>query len=157
MNTKKISIISVFIALSVVGSFIVVPSMAGTVAFDSMPAFVCAVVINPIVGGLVGFLAHILSSSIKGLPLGIFSHLIVGIMMFISVYVFGWIYLKGQKIVAIIVGTILNGPISLLPFLVMLGKGFFMLMVLPLSITAFANIVLASLVAIKLKGIINYE
>jgi uncharacterized membrane protein len=69
--TFRISRISVFSALSVVGSFIRLPSPVQTVTFDSAPGFFAALFFGPIDGAIVTGLGHVASASINGFPLGI--------------------------------------------------------------------------------------
>ncbi|WDV47617.1 ECF transporter S component [Clostridiaceae bacterium M8S5] len=157
MNVKKISIIGVFIALSIVGSFLPIPSPAGTVAFDSMPAFIVAVIINPIMGGVVGVMAHLLSALLKGFPMTALVHLLVACMMFLTVFLFGIIYNKNYKVVSVIIGTALNGPVSLVPFIFIFDVKFFYAMLLPLTVASLLNIVVAVLVIPKLKEIVTNE
>jgi uncharacterized membrane protein len=63
--------ISVFSALSVVGSFIHLPGPVQTVAFDSAPGFFAALFFGPVDGAIVTGLGHLTSASINGFPLGV--------------------------------------------------------------------------------------
>lgn len=72
--TFRIARISVFSALSVVGSFIHLPGPVQTVAFDSAPGFFTALFFGPMDGAIVTGLGHLATASINGLPLG-FLHL----------------------------------------------------------------------------------
>jgi len=63
--------ISTLVALSVVGSFIHLPSPIGTVAFDSWPGFFAALYFGPFDGAIVTGLGHVATSIVNGFPLGI--------------------------------------------------------------------------------------
>jgi len=63
--------ISVFSALSVIGSFMHLPSPVPTVAFDSSPGFFAALYFGPWDGALVCAVGHIATSVVNGFPLGI--------------------------------------------------------------------------------------
>ncbi len=60
MKRKYINF-ALLIALSVVLSFIVLPSVSGTIAFDSTPAYFGALYFSPFDGGIIAFFAHLLS------------------------------------------------------------------------------------------------
>ena len=51
MNVRTISTLAVFIALSVVGAFIKIPSPIGSMALDSFPALLAAALLGPVAGG----------------------------------------------------------------------------------------------------------
>ena len=72
--------ISVFSALSVIGSFIHPPSPIQTVAFDSSPGFFAALYFGPLDGASVSGIGHVVTSIINGFPLGIL-HLPIAIGM----------------------------------------------------------------------------
>jgi uncharacterized membrane protein len=154
MNTKKIAIIGVLIALSVVGSFLVVPSPAGTVAFVSLPGYVAAGLFGPIIGGIVGSLGHLINAGVKSFALGIPSHLIIAGFMFLAMAVYGFMY-KKNKILAIVLATLVNGPLSLVPFYFMVGPGFAIGMIVPLTVASLANTLLATLIIPSLKKVTN--
>jgi len=61
---------SVFSALTVLGSFIHLPGPIPTIAFDSAPGFFVALLFGPIDGALVSGIGHLATASINGFPLG---------------------------------------------------------------------------------------
>jgi len=67
----RVARISVFSALSVIGSFIHPPSPIQTVAFDSSPGFFAALYFGPVDGASVSGIGHVVTSIINGFPLGI--------------------------------------------------------------------------------------
>lgn len=154
MKTKTLTLIAVLVALSVVGSFLVIPSPAGTVAFDSLPGYVAAGLFGPVVGGFVGAFGHILNGAVKAFPLTVPSHLIIAAFMFLAMSAYGYFH-KRNKVVAIVTATLINGPVSLIPFAFIVGKEFAISMIIPLTLASLVNIVLATIVIPYIKRAIN--
>lgn len=151
MNTKKIVLLSLFIALSAVLSNI---KIVYSIAFDSLPAFLAAILISPIAGGIVGALGHLLTAITSGFPFTVPVHLFIAIQMLVIVWLFGVLFKKMNQYLAMIVAIILNGPLATLlsglliaylnhSFTVKTVSSFFILMVVPLTLASAANIVLA--------------
>ena len=147
ITTKKIITLAMLIALSAVLALVRIPiPPITTLAFDSLPGFVAAALFGPLVVGIVGALGHLFTALYSGFPFGAVAHLIVMATMFITMFVFGLIYRKGFKIPAAITALIVNGPISLIPFIFLFGWGMVVSMILPLSIAAAVNIVIAMII-----------
>jgi uncharacterized membrane protein len=70
-RTYQVARISVFCALSVVGSFIHLPGPIQTVAFDSAPGFFAALYFGPLDGAAVSGIGHVATSIVNGFPLGV--------------------------------------------------------------------------------------
>ncbi|KQL38988.1 hypothetical protein AN960_11875 [Bacillus sp. FJAT-25509] len=151
MNTKKIVLLSLFIALSAVLSNI---KIFYSIAFDSLPAFLAAMLISPIAGGIVGALGHLLTAITSGFPFTVPVHLFIAVQMLVIVWIFGVLFKKMNQYIAMIVAIILNGPVATLlsglliaylnhSFTVKTVSSFFILMVVPLTLASAANIVLA--------------
>jgi len=70
-RTYRLARISVFSALSVIGSFIHPPSPIQTVAFDSSPGFFAALYFGALDGASVSGIGHVVTSIISGFPLGV--------------------------------------------------------------------------------------
>ncbi|WP_165347134.1 ECF transporter S component [Gottfriedia acidiceleris] len=151
MNTKRIVLLSLFIALSAVLSNI---KIVYSIAFDSLPAFLAAMMISPIAGGIVGALGHLLTAITSGFPFTVPVHLFIAIQMLVIVWIFGVLFKKMNQYIAMVVAIILNGPVATLlsglliaylnhSFTVKTISSFFMLMVVPLTLASAANIVLA--------------
>jgi len=151
LNTKRIVLLSLFIALSAVLSNI---KIAYSIAFDSLPAFLAAMMISPIAGGIVGALGHLLTAITSGFPFTVPVHLFIAIQMLVIVWIFGVLFKKMNQYIAMIVAIILNGPVATLlsglliaylnhSFTVKTISSFFILMVVPLTLASAANIVLA--------------
>lgn len=168
INTKKLVMAALLLALSVVGAQI---KIFGSIAFDSAPAFMAAIFISPLIGGVIGLLGHLMSAATSGFMFTIPIHLVIGVMMFVSCYAFGIAYQKINAFTGILVGLILNGPISLavtaLAMFSMMGipvMGIILSpgientwvtvpLVLVLSIAALLNILIAHLMYVKLKDL----
>lgn len=146
-NTKKIVLFAVLIALSAVLAFVKIPiPPITTLAFDSLPGFVAAALINPVAGGIVGAAGHFFTALYSGFPMGIVAHVIIMVAMFVTMFVFGYLYKKGLKILAGICAVIINGPVSLVPFIFIIGWGMVAAMMLPLSIAAAVNVIIAMII-----------
>lgn len=152
-NTKRLVLMGMFIALSFVGSYIKIPSPLQSIALDSMPAFLCGLIIGGFEGGLVGFLGHILTSANSGFPLSLPIHLVIGLIMFIAVFLYSYIYRKTNLYLAIVVGVILNGVVSplVLTLFPQFGWGFFMAITPFLLLASLVNIIIAAFVFSPLK------
>ena len=146
----KLTYSGILVALSYVGSLLglIIP---GSLAFDSMPAFFGAMILGPVYGAAVGIVGHLLTALINGFPFTLPLHLFIGIQMAVIVGIFGWVCEKDRKVVAGILATALNGPVSAatsavaahylgLPFS---GWVLFNTLVIPLTIVSFLNVSLA--------------
>ncbi len=149
-TVKKLTYSAIFIALSVVGGQI---KVLDTIAFDSMPAFLAGIVLGPVYGGVVGLIGHLVNALTSGFPFGILIHIIIAGCMFIAVAAFAYSYqvlskrFKGLgKVVAAIIATVINGPLTLVLLTPLLGKELCLALVAPLSIVAAINVVLAIVV-----------
>lgn len=69
-NTLRVARISIFTALSVIGSFITPYPPVPTIAFDSSPGFFAALYFGVLDGFLITGLGHIVTAVINGFPLG---------------------------------------------------------------------------------------
>ncbi|MGC5328004.1 ECF transporter S component [Brevibacillus sp. SYSU BS000544] len=156
-HIKMISILAMFIALSFVGSMLKLPSPIGTVALDSFPAFVAAILVSPLAGAIVGFFGHILTSLNVGFPLSIPIHLFIALQMAGVSYVTGYVCRRVNLVLGLILGTFLNGvivPAMFIPF-EGFGTAFFLLMVLPLTVGSLVNFILSGFIVKAIKGKIN--
>jgi uncharacterized membrane protein len=162
-NTKKLVIIALFVALSFIGSHI---KVFGTIAFDSLPGFLAALMLGPVYGAAIGFLGHLFTALTSGFPLTLPLHFVIAFSMAITMLGFGFIHkvlknkvsMAGNLVITAIVGTILNGPVSLalsivtLAFMAGRETAFGLLAMLPVLVLAsVANIVL-SIILYKALG-----
>jgi uncharacterized membrane protein len=150
---KVLSLVALFTALSVIGSMIKLPSPYGTVALDSCPAFVAALLISPAAGAWVGFFGHILTSWNAGFPLSIPIHLFVALQMAAICWSCGMVAGKGRFLLALIVAAVLNGVAAPAMFIFFDGFGtaFFLTMLLPLLFGSVVNAALAGLIVKALR------
>ncbi|PKM67897.1 MAG: ECF transporter S component [Firmicutes bacterium HGW-Firmicutes-2] len=126
----------------------------GSIAFDALPAFLTAVMVGPILGGLVGFIAHLLVAMFTGFPFSLPLHLLIAVLMFVSCYVYGKVRQSHNRYLAMALGIIMNGPVSLALisiFAKILGMPFsgmimFSTLILPLLVGSMVNIVVADIV-----------
>jgi len=70
-GSYRLARISVFCALSVIGSFIHLPGPISSVALDSAPGFFAALYFGPVEGAAVTGIGHIATAVINGFPLGL--------------------------------------------------------------------------------------
>lgn len=155
-KTRRLVIAGLLIGMSAILANV---KIFETIAFDSMPGFLAGIILGPLMGGIVGMLGHLFTAMTSGFPLTVPIHLVISVEMLITIYIFAKIY-KKYKILAIIVGVILNGPVSLYIIAVVekLVWGvpiypFFMSMVVPLTLGATANIIMASIVERGVKNV----
>ncbi|WP_338450777.1 ECF transporter S component [Niallia oryzisoli] len=156
MNIKKISLISLFIALSVIGASIKIPAIVSSVALDMVPALTAGVILGSLPGALVALFGHLVSALIGGMPLGPF-HFLIAVEMALLVWLFTFIYGKGKRTIASILFVIGNAFVSPLPFLFIMGSGFYIGMIPSLLIGAVLNTVLALLLAPRLVSVFLYK
>lgn len=154
MNARKISMISIFIALSVVGAMCKLPSPIGSVALDSFPALLASVILGPITGAVVAGLGHILSALIGGMPLGPF-HFLIMVEMAVLVWMFGVLYGHDKKISAFFLFFLGNAFILGLPFAFLINAKFYMMMVPSLTAATALNVILSILLIPRLVPILK--
>lgn len=166
MKTKNLVLTALFIALSFVGANV---KVMGTIAFDSMPAFLGSLLLGPVYGGIIGAMGHFLTALTSGFPLSLPVHLITMGGMAVTMIAFGLVYKflnRSNNLLAIILSTIvgiaINGPLTLLvltPLLLpVMGKagilGFLPMLSLIAGINALVALVVYKLLPRSLK---NYE
>lgn len=149
-TAARLTVAGTLIALSVVGSYLKIPSPTGTVAFDSLPGFLGALLLGYPGGATIGFLGHILTSLNVGFPLGLPVHLIIACEMAMTCVLFRLLY-RRNRILAIICGVLLNGVLAPLTLVPVFGWGFFTGIAISLIVASAVNIILASLIFEVLK------
>lgn len=142
-NVKTLTLVAMLIAMSAVGALI---KIFNTVAFDSLPGFFASLYFGGWIGAIVISLGHMFTALTSGFPLGLPNDIIIAIEMAICAYFYSLAYKKLNAFAAIVVGTILNGPIATLVFVPEFGWGFFSQWVIPLTVASFANVFLASVI-----------
>lgn len=155
LSTRKLVLMALFIALSFVGAQI---KIFGTIAFDSLPAFLGTFLLGPFYGAIIAIIGHLLTALTSGFPLTIPVHLLISLAMGIAMTAtwFAFSFLKKQTneitalALAVIVAALFNGPVAqlicsplLVPILtwpVMVG------MMLPLALVGGLNAAIAGVV-----------
>lgn len=145
MKNKKLSWLAMFIALSAAGSFIKIPAVIGSVALDTLPALVVAGVLGGTAGAAVGGIGHLLSALASGMPLGPFHFLIAGEMALL-VYFFGLLKRNGKQWSAGVLFILGNSFAAPLPFILLMGKSFYLAIVPSLFFGSILNTIFAFIV-----------
>ncbi|WP_161568278.1 ECF transporter S component [Anaerobacillus alkaliphilus] len=154
LTTKELVLVSVCIALTVIGSMIKIPSPFGTVALDSAPAFLAAFLFGPVFGAIVAFFGHMLTALNVGMPLTVLIHLLIATQMAIVCSIAGLIYKKGYFVLALISGFLLNGVVAPATFIIIpqFGMPFFTAMIVPLLLGVGINLAVAAIIVRTLRG-----
>lgn len=153
-STKKLATLAILLALCVIGANI---KILGSIALDSFPAFVGAVVLGPFAGALLGFFGHMISAMLAGFPNTLPIHLIIGVLMALCMFLYGWIRIKLKKqkaaasIVSIAVAYLVNVPLDLLLLYPLLGGAIFALFV-PLSVASLVNLGISEVVILGIPS-----
>ncbi len=109
-NTKQLVAIGLLLALSAIGAQL---KIFGSIAFDSAPAFLAAILIGPVAGGIVGLLGHMITAMTSGFPYGLPIHIVVAVMMYVSCWGFGVVFKRFGAVAGGVAAVLLNGPVSL--------------------------------------------
>lgn len=139
---KKIVLMSMMIAMSAVGAYIIVPSPAGTVALDSAPGYLASLLFGGINGAVVLFLGHLISALKSGFPLGIL-HILIALLMGGCGLAFYYLTAKTNYLIGSLIVIILNGVVTTAALIPFLGYGFFLAMLIPLLTGSMVNVILA--------------
>ncbi|UUX33338.1 ECF transporter S component [Fundicoccus culcitae] len=152
MKTKQIVLLSCLIALSIIGGYV---KIFGSIALDLAPAILGTILLNPLLGAILAFMGHIISAIIAGFPLSFIVHLIIGVMMALTMFIFGNIRQLGKKkksiiILSDIIAFIFNVFIAQIPLIPILGLPTLAALTPPLILGSIVNIVVAELVYVAL-------
>lgn len=160
VKTKQIVLLSLFIAMSVVGGYIKLPNpITSSIALDSLPAYLSALLLGGIPGAIVGFLGHMASAALGGFPLSLPVHILVGLEMGVIMLVFNFCAKRINLIAAIIICIVLNGiacPASLI-LIPGMGMPVFLGAVIPLTVASALNIIICALIYNPIKRAIAVE
>ncbi len=157
--TWRIARMAIFTALSVVGSFLKIPSPVGSLAFDSAPGFFVALFFGPLEGALVCGLGHLATAFVSGFPLGVL-HVPIALGMALAGAAIGllkklnksWGFLPALA-VGVVINTVLVFP--LVPWLaadVNVGWAIAIGYTPFLLVAAILNAVVAGLVYVGIRG-----
>lgn len=147
-TARRVARMATFIALSVVGAFIKIPSPTGTVAMDSCPGYFSALAWGYAEGGIVIALGHIATAASVGFPLGVL-HILIAMLMIVAAALFRlgraiapsrW----GLDIVMpVLLGGTFNGLMALL-LAPLLGWGLAVAVTPSLLVASYINTIVAS-------------
>ncbi len=141
----RVSLTSALIGLSVAGAMVKIPSPVGTVALDSFPGYLAALLLGYVEGCIVIALGHIATAFTAGFPLGIPVHLTIAAGMAVCALTLRFFY-KRNKIAGVVAATIVNGVALLYAVTVAFGygMGFFTSMIIPLTFASAVNVLIAA-------------
>lgn len=154
MRNKKFTLFIAFLSLSVAGSFIKIPALVGSVAFDSMPALAAAALMSPLAGTSVACIGHLMSAGLSGFPLGPL-HFLIAVQMGLLSFCFGLLYQRKFKITAILIFILGNGIGAPLCFWPILGKSAVLAFIPGLAVGAVFNGITAQLLIPRLSPVFN--
>jgi|SRR5690606_9287327 len=152
MNVRKISLLALFIALSVVGAAIKIPAIIGSIALDAFPALLAAAFFGAGPGAIVGGLGHLVSAVIGGMSMGPL-HFLVALEMALLCAIFAIFYKRGKRMLAGIIFLVGNAFIAPLPFILIFDVAFFLAIVPSLFIGSLLNTVIALVTIPRLQSI----
>ncbi|HBT18450.1 MAG TPA: ECF transporter S component [Clostridiaceae bacterium] len=149
---------ALFVAFSVLGASI---KIQGSIALDAFPAFLGAILLGPGFGFIIAVVGHLFSAFFSGFPLTVVLHLCTGVLMGLVVYGYGLLRHYTNRFWPMVYAVVSNGPVSLgIIALIAKGLGFPLqgmamvsLLLLPLSMASFLNVVLAESIAVALKKV----
>ena len=153
-KTKKLALAGILLALSLLGANLKL--FGDSIAFDSAPAFLAALLLGPTYGAFLGASGHLLSAAFAAFPLGMPVHLITATSMAIIMAAHGYIKIQlSDKIVAIairiIIALLMNVFIATLPLVPLLGCPLVQALWIKLLIAAVPNVLLAELIYFIVK------
>lgn len=152
MKTRKIILIALFCGLAYVGANL---KITGSIAFDSAPAFLCAMLMGGLPGAVAGTVGHLFSALLSGFPLSLPLHFVIAVEMGLICLVTGILVKRSGWAVwlAAIVATVLNAVAA--PAILIIWPGFglsvALAMFVPLLLASAANAALAAVLAYLLK------
>ena len=152
-STQRIARLSIFTTLTIVGSFIHLPSPIQSVAFDSSPGFFAALYFVIWEGALISGIGHMVTSIISGFPLGVY-HLPIAFSMALAGGTIGLINKLNKKwgfIPAIILGIAVNTA-SVVLVVPLIGWAGAIAFIPSLLLSASLNGILAVIVFLGIKG-----
>lgn len=147
MKVKQLTLVSLMIALSVLGGYF---KIFGSIALDTAPAILGTILLSPTYGIVLAFLGHMSSALLSGFPLSLPIHLIIGVMMSLTLFVFGKV--RGKRtnkktmIMSDIVLFIFNVFVAQIPLIPILCFGVLSTLLVPLSLATVINIVAAEVI-----------
>ncbi len=120
MKIRKMVLSALLIACSFVGANI---KVLGSIAFDSLPGFIGALLLGPAYGAGIGAIGHLLTALLAGFPLTPAVHGITMLIMAATMAIFGGVYKRFAQgnarslmgaLLAAFAAILVNAPIALL-------------------------------------------
>jgi uncharacterized membrane protein len=153
-NALRVAQISIFTALSVIGSFITPYPPMPTIAFDSSPGFFAALYFGVFDGFLITGLGHIVTSIINGFPLGPL-HYIIALGMALAGGAMGLVNKTNKKwgfIPATVTAVSINTVLSVIMVPTMGWAATLTYITVPLLLAASLNAVFATTVYLGVRA-----
>ena len=153
-KTLLVARISVFTALSVIGSFINPYPPIPTIAFDSSPGFFAALYFGVLDGILITGIGHLVTALINGFPLG-YLHYIIAFGMALAGGAMGLVNRTNKKwgfIPAAITGVAINTALSVIMVPTMGWAAMLTFVAFPLLLAASLNAIIAVLVYVGIRA-----
>lgn len=154
MSTRKLSLLALFIALSVIGASTKIPAIVGSVAFDTFPALLASILLGKYQGVIIAGFGHIVSALLAGMMLGPM-HLIIALEMAVMVWCFSIIYQSGKKKTAGLFFILSNSLLAPLPMIFLFSIEFYYVLLPSLFIGATFNTLLALVLIPRFKPIFS--
>jgi uncharacterized membrane protein len=154
MSVREFCWTAMFIALSAAGAFIKIPAIVASVALDSFPALLSAVLLGPVFGAIIGGAGHILSAILGGMPLGPF-HFLIMFEMAALAWGYGKLYRLEKRNRAALFFFIGNALIAPLPFLFLISPEFYTVMLPSLLAGTVLNLAIAHLLVPRLLPVMK--
>ena len=125
-STKKLSFAALLVAFSFAGAQL---KIMGSIALDSLPAFLGALLLGPFWGAAIGAIGHFLTALTSGFPFGLPAHLLISVMMALTMAAFYGVSSVLKKKISLIaayafagiVAVMINGPLDILALYPLLG------------------------------------
>lgn len=146
--------ISIFTALSVIGSFITPYPLIPTIAFDSSPGFFAALYFGVFDGALITGLGHIVTAVINGFPLGPL-HYIIALGMALAGGAMGLVNKTNKKwgfIPAAITAVTINTVLSVIMVPTMGWTATLTYVTVPLLLASSLNAALAAIIYVSIRA-----
>lgn len=150
-KTRLLVLTAMFVALSVIGSFIKIPVPPGTPALDSVPAFISIAFIPTPLAAAAGALGHMATALSSGFPLTLPFHIFIALEMAVVVGIAAIIYRKRMKKLAWGWIILSNGVLSPLPFYFLLSPAMYFAVAPGILVATLINVVVGLILLPLLK------
>jgi uncharacterized membrane protein len=159
-STKKVSSalrvarISIFTALSVIGSFINPYPVIPTIAFDSSPGFFASLYFGVLDGFLITGLGHIVTAVINGFPLGTL-HYVIAVGMALAGGAMGFVNKSNKKwgfIPGAVVAVAINTGLSVIMVPTIGWEATIANVTIPLLLAASLNAAIAAILYVAVRN-----